>query len=98
MPVRTICLHGPESVGKSVLAAQLAGQLGAEMVAEYGRDYCEAHGTDLDMGDLLEIARPEGGQTVFLPFTAANVPSVEPEAGRIVIDPPAGLFEEADDE
>lgn len=57
MSVRTVCLHGPESVGKSVLAAQLAHALGAELVGEYGRDYCEAHGTDLHMADLLEIAR-----------------------------------------
>ena len=54
---RTICLHGPESVGKSVLAAALAGRFGAALVGEYGRDYCEAHGTDLGMADLVEIAR-----------------------------------------
>lgn len=55
--VRTICLHGPESVGKSVLATQLADALGGELVGEYGRDYCDTHGTDLAMADLLEIAR-----------------------------------------
>lgn len=72
MPVRTICLHGPESVGKSVLAAQLAGRLGAEMVAEYGRDYCEAHGTDLGMGDLLEIARVQTALTAAARARAAQ--------------------------
>ncbi len=55
--VRIICLHGPESVGKSVLAALLAERLGGEMVGEYGRDYCEVHGTDLAMTDLVEIGR-----------------------------------------
>lgn len=44
-------------------------------------------------GDLLEIGQA-GRASVFLPFTASNVPLVEPEAGRIVIDPPAGLFED----
>jgi NadR type nicotinamide-nucleotide adenylyltransferase len=56
-PVRIICLHGPESVGKSVMGEALAARLGCELIGEYGRDYCEAHGTDLAMADLVEIAR-----------------------------------------
>jgi len=44
-------------------------------------------------GDLLEIAPPTGGDTVLMPFTAAAVPEVEIAAGRIVLDPPRGLFE-----
>jgi NadR type nicotinamide-nucleotide adenylyltransferase len=59
LSVRTICLHGPESVGKSVLAAQLATHFGGELVGEYGRDYCEVHGTDCTMDDLLAIARAQ---------------------------------------
>jgi nicotinamide riboside kinase len=35
----------------------LAARLGCELIGEYGRDCCEAHGTDLAMADLLEIAR-----------------------------------------
>jgi len=54
--VRTICLHGPESVGKSIMAEQLADVLGAELVPEYGRAYCERHGTNLRMADLLDMA------------------------------------------
>lgn len=42
-------------------------------------------------GDLLEIARP-GGESVLLPFTLAAVPTVDLAAGRIVADPPEGLF------
>ncbi len=42
--------------------------------------------------DLLEIARPEGGETVLLPFTLAAVPTVDLVSGRIVADPPDGLF------
>jgi len=42
-------------------------------------------------GDLLEI-QPAGGPSVMLPFTAEAVPTVDIAAGRIVIEPPAGLF------
>ncbi|WP_448661294.1 AAA family ATPase [Sphingomonas sp. CJ20] len=57
MTPRTICLHGPESTGKSTLAPQLAAHFGAEVIDEYGREYAEARGTDFTMADLLEIAR-----------------------------------------
>jgi NadR type nicotinamide-nucleotide adenylyltransferase len=57
MTLRTICLHGPESTGKSTIAPRLAAHLGAEVVDEYGREYAEARGTDFTMRDLLEIAR-----------------------------------------
>lgn len=50
--VITVCLHGAESTGKSVLA----GRLGYPWVPEFGRTYCEEHGTDLAMADLLAIA------------------------------------------
>ncbi len=51
-----ICFHGAESTGKSVLSARLAAELGLPLVAEYGRDYAEANGTDFTMADLLAIA------------------------------------------
>lgn len=51
-----ICLHGPESTGKSTLATHLAAHLGCEVVPEYGRAYCEAHGTDIGMAELVHIA------------------------------------------
>lgn len=54
---RTICLHGPESVGKSTIMRQLADHYGGEVLEEYGREYAEARGTDFTMGDLLEIAK-----------------------------------------
>jgi NadR type nicotinamide-nucleotide adenylyltransferase len=61
MTVRTICLHGPESTGKTVLATalsqHLADDLGAvEIVGEYGRDWCEENGTTTSMADLVVIA------------------------------------------
>jgi len=46
-------------------------------------------------GDLLEIKTPEGGETVMLPFTVTTVPAVDIAGGRIVIDPPQGLFNSA---
>lgn len=57
---RTIVAHGPESVGKSVLVAQLAERLGAAPVPEFGRTWCDAHGTDCTMDDLLAIGRTQG--------------------------------------
>ncbi|MBL0769271.1 AAA family ATPase [Sphingopyxis sp. DHUNG17] len=54
---RHICLHGAESTGKSTLASRLAARLGGVVVGEFGRDYCEAHGTNLNAGDLLTIFR-----------------------------------------
>jgi 16S rRNA processing protein RimM len=47
---------------------------------------------DFGAGDLLEL-RPVGrSETVLLPFTTATVPVVDIAGGRIVIDPPQGLF------
>ena len=42
--------------------------------------------------DLLEIHAPGATATVLLPFTRAAVPTVDLAAGRIVADPPEGLF------
>ena len=47
---------------------------------------------DHGAGDLLEIQRSGGGESVLLPFTRANVPTVDTGAGRIVVDPPDGAF------
>ncbi|KPQ18156.1 MAG: 16S rRNA processing protein RimM [Rhodobacteraceae bacterium HLUCCO18] len=42
--------------------------------------------------DLLEIRAPGQSHTTLVPFTTEIVPTVDLEAGRIVIDPPDGLF------
>lgn len=47
---------------------------------------------DHGAGDLLEILAPGSSSTVLLPFTRAAVPTVDLAAGRIVADPPDGLF------
>ncbi|MHC0054259.1 ribosome maturation factor RimM [Actibacterium sp. D379-3] len=45
-------------------------------------------------GDLLEIHGPGLKSTILLPFTNAAVPTVDLAAGRIIADPPEGLFPE----
>ncbi len=49
---------------------------------------------DFGAGDLLDVARP-GAPSVLVPFTDAVVPVVDLGAGRLVVDPPAGLIEPA---
>ncbi|MDH3264922.1 MAG: ribosome maturation factor RimM [Paracoccaceae bacterium] len=51
---------------------------------------------DHGAGDLLEVRLPGGGATVLLPFTREAVPTVDLAAGRIVADPPLGLFPESE--
>jgi NadR type nicotinamide-nucleotide adenylyltransferase len=64
-----ICFHGVESAGKSTLAARL----GLPWVPEFGRTYCETHGTDLTMEDLLAIA---AGQDTAMRQAAEAKPAV----------------------
>ncbi len=47
---------------------------------------------DFGAGDSLEIEQPDGA-VVLVPFTEAAVPVVDLAAGRLVLDPPAGLFD-----
>lgn len=54
--MKTVCLHGAESTGKSVLCERFLVSRGWPFVPEFGRTYCEENGVDLDMGDLLIIA------------------------------------------
>lgn len=44
-------------------------------------------------GDLLEIHGEGLKKPVLLPFTKAAVPTVDLAAGRIIADPPEGLFD-----
>jgi NadR type nicotinamide-nucleotide adenylyltransferase len=61
--IRTICLHGPESTGKSTLAPRLARALGGAVVDEYGRTFAEANGLEFTMNDLVTIAETHDGIT-----------------------------------
>ena len=51
-----VCLTGPESTGKSELAARAERELGATWVREYAREYAERH-PDLTADDVEPIAR-----------------------------------------
>jgi 16S rRNA processing protein RimM len=48
-------------------------------------------------GDLLEIASPAGAP-ILVPFTKANVPTVDIAGGRLIVDPPPGLLDTSDEE
>ncbi len=67
----SICFHGAECTGKSVLAEQLSRELGCPWVPEYGRTYCEERGTDLVLTDLLAIAE---GQALAVKAVQAEQP------------------------
>ncbi|MDG1127798.1 16S rRNA processing protein RimM [Rhodobacteraceae bacterium EhC02] len=43
-------------------------------------------------GDILEVQVPGSSDTVLLPFTLEAVPTVDLASGRIIADPPEGLF------
>lgn len=54
--MRRISLTGPESAGKSTLAAQLAAHYGTTFVPEYARQYLEENGASYTLTDLEAIA------------------------------------------
>jgi 16S rRNA processing protein RimM len=47
---------------------------------------------DFGAGDSIEVERAAGG-TVLVPFSKAAVPVVDLAGGRLVVDPPEGLFD-----
>jgi len=52
----------------------------------------------LDAGaaqDLLVVAPAGGGELVLVPFVTALVPDVDVAGGRVVLDPPGGMFDAA---
>ncbi|GAA0266531.1 AAA family ATPase [Pseudomonas rhodesiae] len=55
--MKVVVLAGPESSGKSWLAAQLQAQFGGLMVGEYVRYFIDHHQRDTCLGDIPAIAR-----------------------------------------
>jgi nicotinamide riboside kinase len=53
-----IAVFGPESTGKSELAARLGRRFGAPVVAEYAREFWDAHGA-IGLEDMVPIAREQ---------------------------------------
>lgn len=45
-------------------------------------------------GDILELKGNGAGSGLLIPFTLAAVPTVDLAAGRVIIDPPAGLLDD----
>lgn len=43
-------------------------------------------------GDLVELQRPGSAETVLIPFTRANVPTVDLTQKIMIMDPPEGLL------
>ena len=60
---RKICLHGPESTGKSVLSKRLAAHFDTIWVPEYGRVHCELNGLELDAAGVTLIADTQRAMT-----------------------------------
>jgi len=56
-PLR-IAVYGPESTGKTELAAKLAAHFAAPLVAEYARERWDAQGA-LTLEDMLPVAREQ---------------------------------------
>ena len=69
LPLLRVSLTGPESAGKSTLAAQLAAHYGTVFVPEYAREYLEQHGPTYTLAGLSAIAR---GQLVAEDTAAAQ--------------------------
>lgn len=55
--IRRVVVAGPEAVGKSTLAQQLAARLGVPMSEEYARSYAERVQRPLTAADVEPIAR-----------------------------------------
>lgn len=64
-----VALTGPESTGKSTLAAQLATHYGTSYAPEFAREYLECTGPHYSLADLEEIAR---GQLAWEAEAVAN--------------------------
>lgn len=75
-PFARICLTGPESTGKSELAAELARRYGATVVPEYAREYGERLERELTYEDVEPIARGE----------VANLDAGEAAGAPLILD------------
>jgi len=67
-----ICLFGPESTGKSTLAAKLAAHYGAPFCAEYAKEYIDAQGRQLALADMHAIAAGQRRAEAAAQGTAKN--------------------------
>jgi NadR type nicotinamide-nucleotide adenylyltransferase len=64
---KRLCVFGPESVGKSTLAQQLAAAFDTVHLPEYARTHLEAQDGTIDFADIANIARGHlAGETALL--------------------------------
>lgn len=72
--------------------------IGLTVLDTGGADLGRVHAIhDHGAGDILEVMGPGIRNSVMVPFTLANVPTVDLASRRIVIDPPLGLFDDDTD-
>jgi NadR type nicotinamide-nucleotide adenylyltransferase len=71
-PSLRVVLTGPESTGKSLLAAHLGRHFGVPFAREYAREYLETFGPAYDYDLLRELARGH------LTYQQAQVPAAAP--------------------
>lgn len=57
--MKTVAITGPESTGKSQLAAELAAHYHTLWVPEYAREYLSSLGRAYEYADILKIARKQ---------------------------------------
>lgn len=70
--MKKVVIIGPESTGKSTLAAQLAEHYKTTWCPEFAREYLEEHGKDYNFDDLLNIARGQADLELSLMAHARN--------------------------
>jgi 16S rRNA processing protein RimM len=69
--------------------------IGLEVVLRDGTRVGRVHAIyDFGAGDTLELTR-DGAPPVLVPFTRAVVPTVAAAEGRLVLEPPPGLIDDA---
>ncbi|MBC6437654.1 MAG: 16S rRNA processing protein RimM [Rhodobacteraceae bacterium] len=72
--------------------------IGLAVVDTGGQDRGQVHAVhNHGASDLLEVRANRQRSAVLVPFTQEIVPMVDLAAGRIIIDPPDGLFDDATD-
>ncbi|QBY01546.1 ribosome maturation factor RimM [Rhodophyticola sp. CCM32] len=68
--------------------------IGLTVIDTGGQEHGKVHAVhNHGASDLLELRSKGAGGTVLVPFTADIVPTVDLASGRIIIDPPEGLFD-----
>ena len=70
---KRVCLFGPESTGKSTLAAGLAARFKTVHVPEYARTFTDAFGTKVTAADLERIAEGQYASLVAARFQANRI-------------------------